>query len=784
MAEGGSITIRATLDTGAVMQGVASIKSALGSIGSAAPSVSLGGLDTELETTADKADTLNIAMGNLAADGAARAAGALGGVASDVFNTGMEFDSALSKVQALSGASGSEMEAMEAKAREMGATTTFSATDAADAMGYMALAGWDAQQSMDQVGNVLNLAQAGEMGLADASDLVTDYLSAFGLQASDTAHFTDVLATASSSTNTSVEGLGDSFRNCAANAHATGVDVETTSALIGTLANSGIKGAQAGTALNAMFRDMTAKAENGAIAIGDASVEIMDANGNYRDMVDILRDVDAATQGMGDAEKAAALSSTFTADSIKGLNTILGSGVDGVDELRQSFYGCDGAASDMAGTMTDNLAGDVAAMGSAFDELKLKVNDSLGGAFRAGVQFITGKVVPALTVLIDNLPEVGAALGVVGAAIGAMKLGSLVSGLGGIAGIVGSVAAAFNPLTIAVGIIAAVVAAMIHLYRTNEDVRNAINSAWQAISSTVSQVAAVVGPLVMQIAATIGSALGEVAQTVLPLVVAAFNRLAALIRRLSPIVVAVFSKIASTIQACMEVIVPIVSTAWSIIKTVVSAAANLIKTLVVSRFNAIKSVVTSAMNGAKAVINAVWSAIGSKVASAVSSIYSKVSSTFSRVKDAMGRPFQEAGETIRGALDKIKGMFPMSIGRIFDNISLPSISVSGGSAPYGIGGKGSLPHFNVQWNAAGGIFTSMGMVGNQVFGEAGPEAVLPLSSTAAMNMVGSAIADHMGGISGQNITNVYIDGARVNGDREIEAAFYAFMTMLKRKGAM
>lgn len=143
-----------------------------------------------------------------------------------------------------------------------------------------------------------------------------------------------------------MDSLGQAFKNCAANCNAAGMDVETTSAAIAMMANQGLKGSEAGTALNAVMRDMTSRMEDGSIAIGDQAVAVMDAQGNYRDFADILADVEAATDGMGDAEKAAALQSTFTADSIKGLNLMLNAGAGELSSFRDDLYGCAGAAED------------------------------------------------------------------------------------------------------------------------------------------------------------------------------------------------------------------------------------------------------------------------------------------------------------------------------------------------------------------------------------------------------------------------------------------------------
>ena len=172
-------------------------------------------------------------------------------MARQIVETGQKFEYSMSNVAALSGATGDELDALEAKAREMGASTTFSASEAADALGYMALAGWDANESMEGLPGVLSLAQAGQMDLAAASDLVTDYLSAFGMEADETGRMVDVLAYAQANANTTVDGLGMAFKNVAANAHAAGMDVETTSAAISMMANQGLKGSEAGTALAA-----------------------------------------------------------------------------------------------------------------------------------------------------------------------------------------------------------------------------------------------------------------------------------------------------------------------------------------------------------------------------------------------------------------------------------------------------------------------------------------------------------------------------------------------------
>lgn len=292
-------------------------------------------LDESANSSSGGFTILKGALSELVADGIRAAISAIKDFAAETIEVGKQFDKSMSNVAALSGATGEELEMLRDTAKQFGSTTIFSASQSADALGYMALAGWDAQQSADALGGVLNLAAASGMDLAEASDMVTDYMSAFGMEAKDSAYFSDMLAYAQANANTTARGLGEAFQNSAANLNAAGQDIETVVSLLSVMANQGLKGSRAGTALSAVMRDLTKNMENGAVAIGDTNVQVMDADGNYRDLTDILYDVERATKGMGDAQKATALSSTFTADSIKGLNLILNAGVDSAIDFEE-----------------------------------------------------------------------------------------------------------------------------------------------------------------------------------------------------------------------------------------------------------------------------------------------------------------------------------------------------------------------------------------------------------------------------------------------------------------
>lgn len=334
------------------------------------------------------------------------------------------FNASMSKTGALMGATQQEMNQLRDAAKEYGATTQFSATQCSDALGYMALAGWNAKQSVSALPGVLNMAAASGMDLAQASDLVTDYLSAFGMEASQAGEMADVLSYAQAKSNTTTDALGEAFKNCAANAHAAGMDLQTTTALLAQLANQGLKGSEAGTALTAVMRDMTAKMKNGAIQIGKTKVQVQDANGNYRDMIDILADVESATHGMGKAERAAALQSTFTSDSIKGLNLLLNAGSGSARDFRDQLKDCGGSAEEMAKKMNDNLQGDILACQSAFESMQIAVGEKLDPVLRKAVQTLTklfsaiskipAPVMTVIMVLLSILAVLGPLLLIVG----------------------------------------------------------------------------------------------------------------------------------------------------------------------------------------------------------------------------------------------------------------------------------------------------------------------------------------------------------------------------------
>ena len=225
-----------------------------------------------------------------------------------------------------------------------------------------------------------------------------DYLTAFGLEADQAGRMADVLSYAQANSNTTTEMLGEAFKNCAVNAHNAGMSLEETTAILSKFADAGLKGSEGGTALNAIIRDMTQKMKNGAIQIGNTKVQVQDANGNFREMTDIIADVDKATEGMGDAQKTAALMTPFTADSIKGMGILCNTGADSIEEFTKKLENSNGTAEKMSNMMNQNLSGALKTLSSAWEALQLSLGDSTGP-----LSLLVG-LLTKLLLAIKNLP--------------------------------------------------------------------------------------------------------------------------------------------------------------------------------------------------------------------------------------------------------------------------------------------------------------------------------------------------------------------------------------------
>lgn len=664
----------------------------------------------EVESSAKKADDgftmFKATLANLAADAIMRAVDGIKNLVGNVIELGQNFTSTMSEVSAISGATGEDFEKLEACAREYGATTVFSASNAAEALKYMSLAGWDADQSTSALGGVLNLAAASGMELGAASDMVTDYLSAFAMEAGDAAYFADLLSYAQSHSNTTAEALGEAYKNCAANLNAAGQDVETVTSLLEGMANQGYKGSEAGTAMAAIMRDITNGMKDGAIKIGETSVAVMDAQGNFRDLTDILTEVEAATNGMGDAERAVALSSTFTADSTKGLNLILNEGMDNIAGYEEELRGASGSAEEMANIMNDNLSGDVAAMNSAFEELGLKIYDALESKLRAGVQFITNGVIPAIEWLGGHIPEVTIAVSGLGAVIAAMNWGTISSKIAMVKGALIKLAAALGgvslPAIAIIAVITAVALAFTNLWKNNEEFRNKITAIWDGIKAKFDEFGQgivdrlnALGFEFEDITEVMKAVWDGFCEVLAPIFEGVFQQISNILNEALDILTGLFDIFAGIFtgdwdmvwQGVQEVFGAVwdfvVATFENWIGTFTSLADTVlgwfgtdwetvwtnVKTFFSDTWNAISSFFSGILTGIKTFFTDTWNAIVSFFSGILSGIYSSVTGTMTEIHDTFTNIWDSITGFLSGAWETIKNIVTVGIMAVKEIIS-------------------------------------------------------------------------------------------------------------------
>lgn len=305
------------------------------------------------------------------------------------YDVGTSFESGMSQVEAISGATGSQLEALTNKAKELGSTTKFTATQAAEAMNYMAMAGWDANQMLSGIDGVLSLAAASGEDLGTTSDIVTDALTAFGLKADDVGHFSDVLAAASASANTNVSMLGESFKYVAPLAGTMGYTIDEVAESLGIMANSGIKASTAGTSMRTMLTNLTSGVTITSKAFGEMKISAANSDGSMKSLNEVLGELRTAFVQMTDAEKTANANAIAGDRAMSGFLALMNAGADDVNKLRGAIENCDGAAAKMAETMQDNLAGKVTIFQSALEGLGISVYDKFGGALRDVVDIFT-----------------------------------------------------------------------------------------------------------------------------------------------------------------------------------------------------------------------------------------------------------------------------------------------------------------------------------------------------------------------------------------------------------
>lgn len=604
-------------------------------------------------------------------------------------STAANFESSMSQVQAtmgitkdsmseVNGESVNTMDTLSALAKKMGSETAFSASECAEALNYLALAGYDTQQMCDTLPTVLNLAAAGGIDLAAASDMVTDAMSALGMGVDEAGTMVDQMAKTASTTNTSVAQLGEGILTIGATAKSVKGGTAELNTALGILANNGIKGAEGGTHLRNVILSLQNPTDKAAACMEQLGLDVYDSEGNMRSLNDILGDLNTSMDGMTAAEKSNIISQIFNKTDLSSVNALLANTGDTWDDLQQSIIDSGGAAQQMADTQLDNLQGQITILKSALEGLAISFGELLMPAIKTIVgwvqQFVdwlngmdegTKKVITTVALLAAAL---GPVLIVVGKVVSAV--GTIMTIVPKVAGVINTVKTAFaalnttmlaNPIFLIIAAITALVAAFIYLWNTNEDfrqfwinlwenvkevaiavweaIKNFFSAAWEAISSTAQAVWNGIKDFFSGLWEGIKTIFTTVVEVIKTIITTYFNIYKTIITTVLNAIKTVFTTIWNGIKTVVTTVVTaiqtFITTAWNAIKNTVTTVLNAIKTVITTVWNAIKSAVTSVVNGIKSTISSVWNSIKSTVSSVVNSIKNTVSTVFNNIKSSI-----------------------------------------------------------------------------------------------------------------------------------------------------
>lgn len=610
--------------------------------------------------------------------------------------TAANFESSMSQVQAtmgitkdamstVNGQSVNTMDTLSKLAKKMGAETAFSASECAEALNYLALAGYDTQQMCDTLPTVLNLAAAGDIALADASDMVTDAMSALGMGVDEAETMVDQMAKTASTTNTSVAQLGEGILTIGATAKSIKGGTAELNTALGILANNGIKGAEGGTHLRNIILSLQNPTDKAAAQMEALGLSVYDSEGNMRSMNDILGDLNKSMDGMTSAEKSNIISTIFNKTDLSSVNALLANTGETWDSLQKSITDSGGAAQQMADTQLDNLQGQITILKSALEGLAISFGELLMPAIKQIVGWVQ-KFVDWLNGLSEGTKKTVVTIALLAAALGPVLIviGKVISAVGTImtivpkiVGVINTVKGAFaalnttmlaNPIVLIIAAIAALVAAFIYLWNNCDGFRQFWIDLWENVKQVAITVWNAIKAFFSQVWEAIKTIFSTVFEVIKTLVTTYFNLYKTIIETvfnvIKTVITTIWNAIKGVFTTVFNVIKTLVTTYFNIYKTIIQTVLTVIQTVITTVWNTIKTVITTVLNAIKTIFSTVWNAIKTIISAVVSGIKGLITGDFTAVKNSITTIMNTIKSTISTIWNTIKSTISTVLGAI------------------------------------------------------------------------------------------------------------------------
>lgn len=635
------------------------------------------------------------------------------GISAAALKVGSDFEAGMSKVSAITGATGEDFEKLKNQAKELGASTKFSANEAAEAMTYLGMAGMSTEQIMAAMPGMLDLAAASGTDLATTADIVSDALTAFGMSAEESGHLADVMARASSTANTNVEMLGESFKYAAPVATAFGMSAEETTAALAVMANSGIKASKAGTALRGALTRLTDPSKEASGMMKQLGISISDTEGNMLPFNDIMNQLRDSTKKLSSEQQMQAISTIFGKEAMSGMMAVLNTSTEGFANYTNELINSDGAAKTMAETMQDNLQGTLTKLKSALEGIGIQIAETLIPIVEKMVEKIN-EWVTRFGNLSDSTKEMIVKIAMIASAIGPLLLviGKTITTVGKLKatwGLLGKAleGVALGPIVAVIAGIVALIAIFGHLYKTNEDFRNKVQEIWEQIRVFFST---------------------------------AIEAIKLLITSLCNLLTTAWESNFLNIQG-------IVQSGWDFITQIFTSAIEILTGIFRVFIDLLQGNWSGALENIKKLLETVIGSIKNIISTGLDFILNLFGTSLDKLKTNIDKKIEAIKNIFYGLRNAVNNVVS-GIVNAFKNIRLPKFSLKWSSKTF-FGKEIKYPTgFNINWHEDGGIFTKPTILGGHGFGEAGKEAILPLSKLPGL----------LGLSNGSNIIQVILDG--------------------------